>query len=328
MTYRKIQRLSLLLIPLFISALIFESCAEVEQTKVQKSDGLTSSSTAGVDLKAHLATKDLGIGTNRISFILQTSQSMLELPEVNVANIFLSEDGTDQIFMGSQSAKYYEWPFGTRGNYVTELYFYKPGWWQIEVLVPGINSPKALTTMRVRVKDKSFTPGLRSLPPLTLNKTTDTVEKLEELTTWPTPNIALYQSTIEDALEQRIPLVVVVASPGFCVSPTCGPQVETILELKNIYKERANFIHVEVYDNPHEINENLRQGRYSPVVEAWAINKLEGYINESWVFIMNASGKVSSKYEGYASLPELEEGLRKALNEDVFGFITQTIPVW
>ena len=84
-------------------------------------------------------------------------------------------------------------------------------------------------------------------------------------------------------------------------------------EIKDLYKDQASFIHVEVYDNPDEIQGDLSAVRYSPVVEAWGITDIEDYFNESWVFILDREGRIALKYQGFASAEELEQDLLQVL---------------
>ncbi|MFQ5874561.1 MAG: TlpA family protein disulfide reductase, partial [Dehalococcoidia bacterium] len=105
------------------------------------------------------------------------------------------------------------------------------------------------------------------------------------------------------------PLLVVFSSPAFCTSPNCGPQVDTVSEVKERHRNRTDFIHVEVYDNPHEVQGDLSNGRYSPVVEAWGLTQIEGYLNESWTFVLDGEGRITAKFEGFATAEELEEAL-------------------
>jgi hypothetical protein len=63
---------------------------------------------------------------------------------------------------------------------------------------------------------------------------------------------------------QSVGEVVVFASPAFCMSPTSRPQVDTIVDLKNAHAGAADFIHVEIYDNPHEILGDLTKAVFSP----------------------------------------------------------------
>ncbi|MFQ5934130.1 MAG: TlpA family protein disulfide reductase [Dehalococcoidia bacterium] len=256
-----------------------------------------------------LATKDLGLGANRISFLLQTSEGLITVPQVTVRSIYSKERDTS---VEVTDARFHLWPFGTRGNYVTELSFDRPGAWELEVTVQTFDET-VTTHIPLDVKETATTPALGSTPPLVTNKTLEDVDSLSEMTAWPRPDPDLYQLTIPEALASGKPLLVVFSSPGFCTSPTCGPQADTVRELKDLYEEQANFIHVEVYDNPIDIQQDLTQGRYHPAVEAWGLPEIEGYLNESWVFIIDKSGHIVAKYEGYASLQELEEGLKKVL---------------
>ena len=259
------------------------------------------------DLEGLLGTKDLGVGANRVSFVLQTSEGLVSLPQIQVRSLFGGEE------VERVSARFHLWPFGTRGNYVSEITFDKPGDWQIEAVIARGEETLASTVMDIEVKEESFTPAIGATPPLTINKTAADESGLTEITTWPRADIDLYQKTIPEALESGMPLVVVMSSPGFCTSPTCGPQVDTVTELKNLYAEQANFIHVEIYDNPIEIQSSLDMGIYSPVVVEWGLTEAEDYLNESWVFIIDSEGLITAKYEGYASLDELESGLKEVL---------------
>ena len=259
------------------------------------------------DLEGLLGTKDLGVGTNRISFVLQTSEGLVSLPQIQVLSLFEGEE------VEKVTGRFHLWPFGTRGNYVSEMTFDKPGEWQIEAVIARGEETLASAVMDVEVKEDSYTPSIGSTPPLTINKTAADESGLTEITTWPRADIDLYEKTIPEALESGMPLVVVMSSPGFCTSPTCGPQVDTVTELKDLYAEQANFIHVEIYDNPIEIQSSLDMGVYSPVVVEWGLTKSEDYLNESWVFIIDSDGLITAKYEGYASLDELESGLEEVL---------------
>jgi hypothetical protein len=134
------------------------------------------------------------------------------------------------------------------------------------------------------------------------------------LTTDYTPDPDLYQLTIKEAVENPLPSVVVFASPAFCTSPTCGPQVDTVSELKDELPGQANYIHVEIYDNPAEIQGDLDRAQIFSVVDDWGLTSIEDYFNESWIFILDANGKVQDRFEGFATLDELEGALLKVIS--------------
>ena len=80
-----------------------------------------------------------------------------------------------------------------------------------------------------------------------------------------------------------------------------------VKELKEDYREQANFIHVEVFANPHEMRSDLSKGVISPTFEEW------GLPSEPWVFIIDAQSRVSAKFDGFASYEELEQALQRVI---------------
>lgn len=264
------------------------------------------------ELNGILSTRDLRVGTNRISFLLTTPNSFVMTPSAKVKSIFL---GNNDTIHESVTARFFLWPLGSRGSYVTEMSFSKPGDWLLEVDVQQENGSIKTAQIPLTITEASVTPDLDSKPPMVVNKTRRDVSDLTSLTTRSIPHPDLYKLTIREAINTEKPLLLVIASPALCTSPTCGPQVETVEYLQSEYKSRANFIHVEVYDNPNEVQENLSQARYASIVDAWHLTKLKDYQNESWVFILDNRGHITSKYEGYATKKELQEGLEKVLSQ-------------
>ena len=262
------------------------------------------------ELSGILATKDLGVGANRISFLLVSPKALVKVPSATVKSVNLS---SPDAVVETSTAEFFLWPFGSRGNYATEMTFDQAGEWRLDVEVTEEDGSIGMAQIPLTIGERSDTPSFGDAPPSDANKTVRDVGSLTELTTSSTPDPDLYQQTVAEALGEGKPLVVVFASPALCTSPTCGPQVETVEELKELYKGRAGFIHVEVYDNPAEIQGDLDRARYAPMVDEWGLSAQTGYLNESWVFIFGADGTVTSKYQGYASIEELTKGLDAVL---------------
>lgn len=261
-------------------------------------------------LNGILATKDLGVGENRVSFLLTSSRALIKAPSATVTSVNLS---APDAVVETSTAQFFLWPFGSRGNYVTDLTFDTPGEWRLDVEVTEEDGSVSRAEIPLSIAERSHTPTAGDGPPSDGNKTIHDVGSLSELTTSSRPDADLYQQTIGEAIGDGKPLVLVFASPALCTSPTCGPQVETVEELKEQYKGQAGFIHVEVYENPAEIQGDLDRARYSPLVGEWGLSAQTGYLNESWVFIFGSDGKLTSKYQGYASIDELTKGLDAVL---------------
>ena len=136
---------------------------------------------------------------------------------------------------------------------------------------------------------------------------------VEQLTTDYNADEDLYQLTVAQAIESPRPAVVVFASPAFCTSATCGPQVDTVKELKAGFADRADFVHVEIYDLPDEIQGDLSKASFAPAVDEWGFSSVPHWFNESWVYILDEEGMVAHRFEGYATLTELEAALKETL---------------
>jgi len=256
-----------------------------------------------------LATTQLRVGTQRVSFLLATAQSLIKAPEANVSSTFL---GKGQARGESKQAKFRLWPYGVRGAYTTDLTFGQAGPWRLDIEVNGPDGP-IQGKISLDVAERVPVPEIGSIPPLSPNKTVHAVDSLEELTTAFTPDPDLYQLTIGEAIITGQPTVIVFASPAFCTSPTCGPQVDTVSELKERHLGEANFIHVELYDNPHEIQGDLTRAVFNRLVDEWGLSPIPHWFNESWTFILGPDGRIAHRFEGFVTVDELEEALTEVL---------------
>ncbi len=258
-----------------------------------------------------LATTVLEVGEQRLAFLLTTSKGLIKAPTALVTPVFL--DGAYGPVPGtSMEAVFNLWPYGVRGSYSTYANFNQAGRWRIDVQVDnpaGVNEVQ----FEVEVMEKSPVPALGSRALLSVSKTLAGHGSIEEITTDYSPDPDLYQLTIKEAVENPLPSVVVFASPAFCTSPTCGPQTDTVSELKEKHRGEANFIHVEIYDNPAEIQGDLDRAEIFSVVDDWGLTAIEDYFNESWTFIIDADGMIDDRFEGFATLDELETALLKVL---------------
>ena len=205
------------------------------------------------------------------------------------------------------NASFVTWPTGRAGVYVLDgVDLDKAGRWGLVVEVETEDGSIAVGQLGFDVKLTSSSPAIGSLAPRSLNKTGDGTD-LKEITTSPDPDPDLYRMTVADAIDEGRPAVVTFATPAFCSTATCGPQVEVVSALKERHAERASFIHVEVYDNPVEMRADFSKGRISPVLEEW------GLISEPYTFILDGEGVIRWKFEGFVTEDELEAALEEVL---------------
>ena len=266
------------------------------------------------ELTGILATRELSVGTNRIAFLLTSPGGLVKKPQATVSAIYFPDEGSSGLTRATTTAPFHLWPYGTRGNYVTELSFDQPGAWALEIEVSSDDGDSRTAHIPLRVRETSITPAIGAPVPLSKNKTVRDVADLKQLSSAYSLDPDMYQLTIADAVSNDKPLMVVFSSPAFCTTPTCGPQLEAVQALKGNYEGEVNFIHVEVYENIEEVQEGgLNIGRYVPAVWEWHLPENESYLNESWVFVVDSDGRLFAKFEGFAATAELEAALRQVL---------------
>ena len=255
-------------------------------------------------VEAILATTDLRVGEQRLAFLLVTDQDIVREPTASVAWAPVDDTAAAR----TATASFREWPLGSRGAYATEIDFDRPGAWRLDLTV-GTGSASVV----VDVAEESAIVDVGGLPPFAANKTLANVDRIEQLTSDPTPDPELYTQTIPQALIAGRPAVVVFATPALCTSPTCGPQVDTVSQLRERRAAQAAFIHVEIYDNPADIQGDLANAVYSPLVDAWGFTTAPNWFNESWTYVLGADGRVAARFEGFATVEELDAALASAL---------------
>ena len=266
----------------------------------------TASPAAG-DLQIVFSVTDLSVGPNRIAFgLIDSVSGPLRNAAVQVSTFFLTEAGQEGP-LETVPAVFRPWPVGPGGVYTARVSFDRPGTWGLGAIILNADGSVRESSGRIEVPGESLAPAVGSPAPRSVTKTALDVDKLEELTTDPDPDPDLYAMTIVEALDAGRPLVVSFATPAYCTSATCGPQVDVVKELKDRYGDRVNFIHVEVYDNPLEIEGDLRRGRLAEAITEWSLP------SEPWTFIMDGDGLVSARFEGFTTRDELEEALSSLL---------------
>ncbi|HJN86031.1 MAG: hypothetical protein QGH97_09550 [Dehalococcoidia bacterium] len=59
---------------------------------------------------------------------------------------------------------------------------------------------------------------------------------------------------------------------------------------------------MEIYDNPDEIQGDLDKGRFSNLVHEWGLSGIPRWFNESWTFLLGTDGRISQRFEGFATV--------------------------
>ena len=263
-----------------------------------------------VAINSHLATKVLEVGEQRVAFLLTTQKAPVNTPQVQLS---VSREGGSEEF-AQTTADYNEWPYGLRGSYTADITFPEPGDYLLTATPVG-GDVSGAAIIPVTVLAEATVPSIGDTPPASRTKTlSEGGLTLTDVTTKYQPDAELYRVSVADAVASGQPSVIVFATPAFCTSPTCGPQVDTVSELRTANPDAANYIHVELYDNPAEIQGDLSVARLVPAADEWGFTQIPHWTNESWVFVLDGDGIIRQRFEGFATLNELQDALSDVTN--------------
>ncbi len=251
-------------------------------------------------------TADLTIGSNRVGFLLTAPDGFVTAPTAQLSLRYL-DSGSREAVISTAIAEYHPWPFGERGEYTARLSFDQPGTWAVDIRVTESDGlvKTAELAFPVARRPSVPAPGAQAIPSRT--KTVRDVSGIADLTTGSLHDPDFYQATLAQAIASRRPTVFVLASPAFCTNEGCGPILETVQMLKQKYRGQANFVHADFFDNPGQLEGDLSNARKSPAAREWGVTDTE------WTFVIDRRGVVSHKFEGYATLEELEAALKEVL---------------
>ena len=250
--------------------------------------------------------RDLGAGPSRVPLVVVLADSSQSRVNDRLADLSFSfRHRDDPSFTALSDVQWRAWPV-QGGAYVTHPEFDRAGVWEFQVtLTDGGNSRIGSTF--VQVNAESSAPAVGDPAPTSPSKTAGTVEEVMQISSALHPDPGFYSISLDDALQSGKPTVVLFSTPAYCTSQTCGPQLETLGELKSEYGDEINFIHIEIYDNVREMLDtgDPSIGRIAQPVRDW------GLITEPWTFFIDADGAVTDRFEQYTTFAELEEAAQR-----------------
>jgi hypothetical protein len=99
------------------------------------------------------------------------------------------------------------------------------------------------------------------------------------------------------------PILLLFATPKFCQSRVCGPVVDVAQQAQHEFEGKANFIHMEIY-NDNDPSEGVR-----PQVREFHLP------SEPWLFAINREGVVSAAIEGAFGTALMDKTVEKVIAE-------------
>ncbi|HIF43381.1 MAG TPA: hypothetical protein EYG27_10825 [Dehalococcoidia bacterium] len=295
-------RTLLVLVPLLL--LLAAACSSDSEDPIISSE----QEAGGPEYSGTIITTDLAVGVNRLLFGVVDRKGMPVIGDSADVGVFFLVPREDARELRQQvTADFISWPTVIGGVFGAEVDIPLGGVYELDIRYTSSDGVEVFAQTSFLVKDESETPSVGSPAPTSVTHTLADAEEISHITSSSEPDPELYQLSIDEALSEHKPLVIVFATPAFCVSATCGPQVGEITKVKAIVGDQANFIHVEVFEDPHLIENSRHAGQLVPAVLEW------GLPTEPWVFIVDKDGLVSAKFEQFTTAGEIEAKLLEIL---------------
>ena len=289
---QKVSRISLnVLSSVLLTVAVLTSCTAKEEPD---------------SLVVFAAASDVGLGKARVPLTIALIDGTRYDDQADSLVVTYTPPNSDESRL-VEDLTWRPWPMRS-GAYTATMNFDQVGFWTITVSSREEDAMKPANGA-VLVKSATDAPDIGDEVPRSATKTVPSDGNLKSITSAPSPDPDLYSISFADAIETSKPTVIAFSTPAYCQTATCGPQTEVLSALDDKYSGQANFIHVEIFDNPSEMLESgdPSVGVESPVIHEWEFH------TEPWTYIVDSDGIVVGRYEAFVTEEELEETLAPLL---------------
>jgi hypothetical protein len=245
--------------------------------------------------RAILATTDLSVGNNRVSFVLTSPQGFVSTKKLLL--VVSSEIGSME--GDKYLPDFVEWNFAERGSYVDFINFRSSGKHNAQITFEHFDKRRHVELV-FDVSKSSLSPQISQEVPQSRSRTLTDVGNVNDLSTGSLVHPNLYLISIDEATSNMKPSIVTFTSPAFCLSEVCGPQVEVLNQLSSSFSEKVDFIHIDIYSEPSQAQSNIESAEYSNVFLEWGLQ------SPQWTFLIDCKGEVFNKYQGFVTAGEIE----------------------
>jgi hypothetical protein len=175
-----------------------------------------------------------------------------------------------------------------------------PGEWTILAVVKEEDRLTATRLPSIVAGQFSNVPDVGERPPRIHTPTAaDVGGDLSQIDTRIPPD-SMHSADFADVLGDK-PILLVFATPQLCQSRVCGPVVDIAEQVKAAFEDRAEFIHMEVYEK-NDPNLGLR-----PQLRAFHLP------TEPWAFVIDREGVITARFEGAFGVEELSRAMERVM---------------
>ena len=216
---------------------------------------------------------------------------------------FLLQNGNQAVLKGESDAPFKGAGLEGGGVYVAHIDLVPAGDWGLQITASRPNGAHVSQQLAFNVIANPVVPGVGQPAPRSNSPTVRDHPDVSTIDTGDPPD-DMHQLSIAEAIAQHRPTLVVFASPAFCTSRACGPEVKVVQSLEPTYKDRLTFIHIEIYAN---YKPDPSKRTIAPTVTEWRLQ------SEPWIFLIDGNGIIRARFEGPTASDELTAAVSQLL---------------
>lgn len=299
---------------LIAAALVLAACttgsaatpAASGATSGSSPDAAASSDPGAASVLPVIITSEQVVGENRIlfSFVDPTSLRPVATPD-RTALVRFWPDAKGEAEAVSGAGRFLWAIPDVTGVYVTTVDFAEAGPWTAEFTTAVPGEPDEVVRFGFDVKETGFAkrPGDQA-PSVVTPTLADVGGDAHRISTDTAPDARFYETSVDEALAQGEPFVLVFATPLLCTSSMCGPLLEQTKAVAATHPD-VTVINVEPYQLA------WTDGRLQPVLDAdgqlQPVEAVEAYgiLSEPWIYVVEGDGTIATYFEGVVAEDEL-----------------------
>lgn len=312
---------------LLLAAVLAAACGSGAPQGQQTATDGASPGAGGDELAVAMASFDLAVGEDQrfTAGVLTPEGAVLAFGEVTMRFGFLGEDEAagelDPSQMTETTATFLPVPGAApegdgqaptpltdqagAGVYATSVDLDQAGFWGVHVEATLADGTTRTGTTTFPVGEQHQVPDVGDEAPAVDNLTADSDAEPVAIDSraqggGEIPDPQLHDTTVAAALEEGRPIVLVISTPVFCTSRFCGPITDAVASLADEYGDRAEFIHIEVW-------EDFEEQQLNEAAAAWIQTEQGG--NEPWTFLIGSDGTVQARWDNVVDLEQLRDRL-------------------
>jgi hypothetical protein len=263
----------------------------------------TASTQPTPGLQGEIVASEVVVGDQRLPLGILEQNTPVNDATVHVRAFYLGAANGSQM-RGEADAPFKGEGLQGKGIYVARLKFDVAGSWLAEITAQrAADGAHAVIHLPFNVIANPVVPAVGQPAPRSHNPTAKDVPDVSYIDSGNPPD-DMHQISIADAIAQGRPTLVIFATPAFCQTATCGPEVKVVQSLEPAYQARLTFIHVEIY---RDYKPDPTKRQFAQTVLDWRLQ------TEPWIFLIDSKGIIRARFEGPTATDEVKAAIDQLL---------------